>query len=60
MFNFRRVDDTMAEAESRQKEVQLFEPTYQLGPEENERFRPSEVKKIAEEVLKKYLEGVTE
>jgi len=60
VFNFRRVDDTMAEAESRQKEVQLFEPTYQLGPEEKERFRPSEVKKIAEEVLKKYLEGVTE
>lgn len=43
-----------------QKEVQLFEPTYQLGPEENERFRPSAVKRIATEVLKKYLEGVTE
>jgi hypothetical protein len=43
-----------------QKEVQLFEPTYQLGPDEDERFRPSEVKRIAGEVLKKYLEGVTE
>ena len=50
----------MAEAEAGgQKEVQLFEPTYQLAPEEHERFRPSAVKKISEEVLAKYLEGVT-
>ncbi len=50
----------MAEEGGAQKVVQLFEPTYQLGPEEHERFRASAVKKIAEEVLEKYLTGVTE
>ena len=51
----------MAEQESSgQKEVQLFEPTYQLGPEEKERFRPAAVKKIAEQVLKEHLADVKE